>query len=311
MLNAPRITPPGIMNSEPITIAMALAFLSCTHPRLGTDSDFLMMPPELMLFVFFGTKSFLEGMETLSAASTFEQAVRHDSTRKPISFAVVQQSVIPPTKSTFFGRSISLNWLRHVFDMPLMPTPTVAWNVCLDFGVYAPGSSTLPRDWNATRLHPGCSTDACTCKLLFDGSARARRVLDTMVFGTKRMHPVTERMVQSTHNNFHELFSPHTRRFMAKWLSARDDNATFLLSEPSFEDIGMLNLACQQTSAKWVLKALWLIWGRQNCDRYVRVRCKAEGLQIFVVGRHLVPEQITSSRLFDKFRNKARGLRYL
>ena len=73
----------------------------------------------------------------------------------------------------------------------------------------------------------------------------------------------------------------------------------------------MLNPTCQKASAKWILKALWLIWGRQNCDRYVRVRSKAEGLQIFVFGRYISPEQVTSSRLFDQFRNNIRGLCYL
>ena len=311
MLRAPHVTPPGIMNSEPITIAMALAVLCCTHSRLGAASAFLMMPPELICAVFFGTKSFVEGMQTLVSVTSFEKMVRVDSDRKPIHFAVIQQSTIPIGKRVFLGRSISLNWLKHVFDMPLMPSPTISWSHSLDFGVPFNTGLNMARDWKATRLHPGCSVHACTCKLPFQGSARARRVLDNMVFGNKRMHPTTERIIQNTHNNYHELFVPHTRRFVAKWLAPRDDNAAFFLSEPSFEDIGMLNPTCQQASATWILKALRLIWGRQNCDRYVCVRSKAEGLQIFVFGRHIHPEQVTSSRLFDQFRNKIRGLCYL
>ena len=308
------------IKSPPITINMALAFLCCTHKRLGAASVFHGLSADIMRALFLGWKARADnGMgfpfhrEDRMELYSWDQYLRAEIINRPMHFTQIQPFAVSPNKNLFGPRSLSVDWLKHVFNMTLMPFPEVPWSLQLDFGVpMMSGVYSIARDWELTRLHYGCRLHtSCACTMPFKHSARASRALSSMVYNNKKRTTTQLRRMQEMQDNYHELFYNCTRRFRMTWMYVRDPNSNFMLSEPTFEDMGVLNPRCKQTMDSWVLRCLHDLWGRHNCDMYVRVRTREEGLQIFVFGRNIVPEQVLQSHLFDVFRNELKGRQLL
>lgn len=309
---------PGYFNG-PITIDMAVAFLCCRHERLGAASVFHGLPEDAMVSIFCGIdQGFTKEGEYLHLS--WEQTARKDSRQTPLKFQTIMAFTVTSNQNKFISaHSPNVFWLKHVFEHTHWPTPILPWQIILNFGV--PMRSTNPsyhftdrrygmRNWNDTRLHQGCEAERCQCTRPFQNSARATRAFNSLNMTTMKLSKATLWQMQAFQDNYHQLFL-HTRRFRGQWLAVRDVNSNFLVCEPTWGEMGVKNHACMQTFDRWVLQCLQQLWGARNCDLYVRVRTKAEGLQIFIFGRGLVPESVMHSHLFRQFRAKLNGSHYL
>lgn len=267
-----------------MTHAKALAVVMALHARLGKDSALRCLPTEIL-------RKILHSFE-------YCYCVPQRRTGKYLCGIRTQEA-------RFANSSPSLSWLLQFFRLRDMQMPTV---YCHPRGKVELGGMRI-----AGRKH-----------LRTDSKQRLRQAFVG--------HPAFATMMQSKTNvyrhsallhNFQrfqdlywELFAC-PRRFSVEF-KASDPDYNFMLFEPAFKSYTEMRVSyatvdgkqrahchvLQECTVDHVRQWLRDLWGPHNFDTYVRVRDMECGLQIFIFGPEIDPDDIVHAECFQKFRRK-------
>lgn len=269
----------GVVNANrapDVTHAKLLAFMMCTHSRLGS--------------AWFPRRCLVTCLPQDILRRIAESFVR---------MYVVMQNNNKRLMSNF-AYSPDVFWLVQHFSIREIGMPTMH---C---------TGLLRRHVTGSRHYPDQSN-----RPPFAGDPFFARVREHRAITHRHAYVLSN--FQRYQDWYRELFTS-CRRFSLQFM-ASDRDYNFLLFEPAFVEYnhaavpyftvdGQNRHLCatlrRKCSASLVAQWLRDLWGPGNCERYVRVRECAWGLQIFLCGAEVDPDAILHSNCFNQFRKKMR-----